>query len=311
MAQTMDFNNLATEMEALAANGVKNDSSRERLLKAAQHVVAELEDPRQAIERTVYATSSTESTGPAILALPNYLERNKYRLPEDVENTAFTQAHKEAPTLYSWFATRPKHLDMFHRWMVERPYRAGHWLDAFPFEKLVAKPTDTPETVIFIDVGGGRGHQCLEIRNRFPNVKGRLILEDTESVIAGAVQVPNMDVVEVDFFKEQPIKGARTYYLRSILHNWPTKHCRTILRNIKSAMAPDSFILIDDMVMPEVGADKVAVSMDIAMMMGFTSEERTEKRWAELFDSVGLKIDGIYKYDERAHSSILAVKLKE
>lgn len=105
--------------------------------------------------------SSTESTGPAILALPSYLERNKYRTPEDVRDTAFTHVHKEAPTLYEWFATRPKHLEMFHRWMVSRPYRAGHWLDVFPFEKLVARPTDTPETVIFVDVGGGRGHQCL------------------------------------------------------------------------------------------------------------------------------------------------------
>lgn len=60
MAQTMDINNLARELEALADSGVQDSSSRERLLKAAQRVVAELEDPRDAIERTVYAVSRND-----------------------------------------------------------------------------------------------------------------------------------------------------------------------------------------------------------------------------------------------------------
>lgn len=75
-------------------------------------------------------------------------------------------------------------------------------------------------------------------------------------------------------------------------------------------MSPSSLLLIDDMVMPETGADKVAVSMDIAMMAAFTSEERTLKRWRELFDEVGMEVEGVYVYDERAHSSVLAVRLK-
>ncbi|KAI1738165.1 hypothetical protein F4680DRAFT_426303 [Xylaria scruposa] len=47
--------------------------------------------------------------------------------------------------------------------------------------------------------------------------------------------------------------GARVYYLRNILHDWPTSKCREILENVKIAMTKDSVILIDEMVLSERG----------------------------------------------------------
>lgn len=52
-----------------------------------------------------------------------------------------------------------------------------------------------------------------------------------------------------DFFTPQPIKGARAYFMRSVLHDWPDEQCRKILGHLKDAMDPGySKILISDCV---------------------------------------------------------------
>lgn len=44
--------------------------------------------------------------------------------------------------------------------------------------------------------------------------------------------------------------GARAYYLRNIMHDWPDDKCVIILQQIMKAMNKKSVILIDDMVIP-------------------------------------------------------------
>ncbi|KMU78412.1 O-methyltransferase [Coccidioides immitis RMSCC 3703] len=48
--------------------------------------------------------------------------------------------------------------------------------------------------------------------------------------------------------------GARAYYLRQVLHDWPNDKCKVILENIKAGMSQDSTLLIDEMVISERNA---------------------------------------------------------
>jgi hypothetical protein len=57
-------------------------------------------------------------------------------------------------------------------------------------------------------------------------------------------------VVEGDFFASVP-PAADLYVLKSILHDWPDKECRRILRNIHSAAAAGAKLLIVEMIMPD------------------------------------------------------------
>jgi hypothetical protein len=41
-------------------------------------------------------------------------------------------------------------------------------------------------------------------------MKGRVFLEDVAETLKGAPQVPGMETVAVDFFKEQPVKGMHS-----------------------------------------------------------------------------------------------------
>jgi len=91
------------------------------------------------------------------------------------------------------------------------------------------------------------------------------------------------------FFKPQPIKDAKYYYLAHVLHDWPDDKSRDILRHTKAAMGKDSVILVDEMVLPDTGVDSNVTSIDLTMMCAMASAERTQSQWDELFASEGLK----------------------
>ena len=65
-------------------------------------------------------------------------------------------------------------------------------------------------------------------RNKYPQVPGRLVLQDRPSVIEGIEQLdPIIERMEYDFYLEQPLKAARAYYMHSVLHDWPDDVCRS------------------------------------------------------------------------------------
>lgn len=76
-------------------------------------------------------------------------------------------------------------------------------------------------------------------------------------------------------------------------------------------MAPDSFILIDEMVLPPKGTSYQAMQLDLTMMAGLSSMERTEKQWNALLESAGFEIAGTYKYTESLRDTVLAVVPKK
>ena len=100
-------------------------------------------------------------------------------------------------------------------------------------------------------------------------------------------------------------QGAKIYYLRNIIHEYPNKKATVILRNLVAALAEDSVILIDDMVIPDINAHWHATQLDISFMAGLASVERTREAWYELIESAGLKINQICTYTASLRDSII------
>jgi demethylsterigmatocystin 6-O-methyltransferase len=97
--------------------------------------------------------------------------------------------------------------------------------------------------------------------------------------------------------------------MRNIMHDYSDDRAVIILKNIVAAMGPDSMILIDDLVLPDVGVGLFEVSVDITMMAGLAARERTLEQWtALLVDKAGLRINRIYRYTDLGDSVIEAVK---
>jgi hypothetical protein len=171
--------------------------------------------------------------------------------------------------------------------------RAGQpsWLDVFPLETYVGDPnTEHKQRMLFVDVGGGYGHQSRETLKRFPGLQGRVVLQDTHgAAIDSAKSIEGLKVVHHDFTKAQPVKGARVYYLRNILHDWPDQTCHTILSQLKDVLAPDSVILLDELVLRDDAAHWYGASFDLLMMANYGARERSLLEWDLILEKVGLE----------------------
>ena len=101
--------------------------------------------------------------------------------------------------------------------------------------------------------------------------------------------------------------GARAYYLHSILHDWDDASCLRILRNIVPTMEPGhSRLLINENVVPDVGAAWSITSMDWLMMALGAVRERRETQWKALLEQAGLRVSGIWTYEQGTESLIEA-----
>ena len=96
--------------------------------------------------------------------------------------------------------------------------------------------------------------------------------------------------------------------MHSVLHDWPDADCRRILRHTVHAMKRGySKLLVNENVVPDVGASWQITSLDWFMMGLAASAERTETEWRHLLESVGLKLVKIWTADSAAESLMEAV----
>lgn len=247
-------------------------------------------------------------TMPSLQAAPEFLQDTQYANPSDMLHTPFQRGFNTDKPRFVWFQGQPDLSANFGVWMTAQHDRNMTWLDVVDFRKLVQGAG--PDDVIFVDVGGGIGHQCAVLRSRYPNLPGRIILQDSASVVDRALPTAGVEAAVHDFWTAQPVHAARVYYLRYIMHDYPDDKCLVILRNIKSAMARDSVIVIDDMIIPNKGAHPHATDKDIAMMVNFAAMERTEKQWNALFATAGLKVVRAATYNETSGEGVQVVKIE-
>lgn len=79
------------------------------------------------------------------------------------------------------------------------------WLDTYPYkEKLQGLD---PEQPAFVDLGGGIGHQSIELREKLPELKNKIILQDIPQTLEHAIKHPGVEIVVQDFFQPQGTKG--------------------------------------------------------------------------------------------------------
>lgn len=202
----------------------------------------------------------------------------------------------------------------------------AQWHEVYPVEEKMKGLQ--PDQVFFVDIGGGIGTQSVALHSKYPDLKNRVIVEDIPDTVAQVIPHPGVEAVAQNFFEPQSITGERTfltpsskvntnhgtmhlgariYYMRNILHDWPDAECITILKHTAAALAPDSVILIDEMVIPNTGAHIHATQQDIALMSTLAALERTQDHWYSLVEKAGLKINKIYTYTVSLRESIIEV----
>ena len=229
-------------------------------------------------------------------ALPEFLEKTGWKNPEDYNNSAFHLGAHTDLGLWEYLEADPDRLQEFNDGMRSQA-TVKEFDSSYPFEsELNMEPVEEAETVL-VDVGGGRGHALERIKQRFPGLKGRLVLQDQDAIIKDAIAGGLSSEIEpqaASFFKPNPIKNARAYFFRRVLHDWSDPVCRTILSNTVTSMGPKSKVLIAEYEVPAIAAPAKLTLQDINMM-GLGGTERTERQWSELLDSVGLTLIKIWR----------------
>jgi demethylsterigmatocystin 6-O-methyltransferase len=250
---------------------------------------------------------SFELISPSFMAFPRFLRENGYKNPTDPSNCPWHLGHQTTESPFAWLQSHPQAMDYFLPWMATNREGLSIFLDAYPYRDHLQNTNS--EVPLFVDIGGAMGHQTTEAKKRIADIPGRVVLQDLPPVIEQVKDnlIAGVEAMPYDFFTPQPVSGARIYYMRNILHDWPNDKCKEILQNTASAMTPDSVLLIDDMVLPEVGAPWRATQLDMAMITCLAATERTESQWRDLFEESGMKIVKIVQYSEECQECVIAI----
>ncbi|KAF2875904.1 S-adenosyl-L-methionine-dependent methyltransferase [Massariosphaeria phaeospora] len=242
---------------------------------------------------------------------PEYMAKNNYATPTDVAAGPYQYAFNTTMNMFEYMQTHQPLGTQFNHHMGGYSQGRPSWMDAgfYPIEeRLIGAVGGSDDTATLVDVGGSLGHDIAKFNKKYPNAPGRLILQDLPVVINAIQELdPKIKRMTHDFLTEQPVKGARAYYMHSVLHDWPDHVCTNILKQLAGAMKPGfSKILINENIIPDRDADWQATALDMMMITLFSSKERTKSDWYRLLEApeVGLKIVGIWSVDNGVESLI-------
>ncbi|KAJ6138196.1 O-methyltransferase family 2 [Penicillium samsonianum] len=289
-----------------ATDMIKETGVNEYTASSITHVLA---DPKG--EAMIY--HGFDTIGPVVQAMPAFFAENNYQDVTVNTDTPFQKAHNTKLSSFEWLVQQPEHFGNLQKIMTA--LQGSEWTEGFnlfddearkvPYK--VSSTTPQPsEKPFFVDVGGGHGHQCIELGKKYPNLLGYLVLQDLPEAVKNLAPIDGVKAEAYDFFQQQPIIGAKFYYLRRIMHDWPDDKAATILRNIRAAMSPDSRVLIDDAVLPDTGANWQSALADLAMMT-FAGKERTRHQWESLAESAGLRVEQIHTYVASTYTAVLVL----
>jgi demethylsterigmatocystin 6-O-methyltransferase len=214
-------------------------------------------------------------------------------------------------TIFEVLSTGPS-FEAFNKWIGVFDKDHKSWYEVYPLVERVGPQhqisTADPESATFVDVGGGKGHQTLMLKRKFPQLFGRFVVQDLVSMVGIPEQLAaaGIEFQPHDFFTPQPIRGAAIYYLRFVVHDWTTERAGAILSNIRDAMtAGYSRLLVNEWAMPDTGVSRLVAAADLTMMVVGGGMERTIDQYRQLMESAGLKITGVFEPGDDVSPSVI------
>ena len=142
--------------------------------------------------------------------LPQYMrETGVHQFPTRPEDKSpFFYAHNIQ--FWNFFEEHPEDRRDFDEYMSERRKGLAQWYEMFPVASVLGPGTkDDSQAVLFVDVGGNKGHEAASLHEAHPELPGRLILQDLPPMIERVSKNSPKDIelIPYDFFTPQPIKG--------------------------------------------------------------------------------------------------------
>jgi hypothetical protein len=199
-----------------------------------------------------------ENFQPVHNCMKSYFEQRNWKCPDSGLDAPFQHYYNcKGHHYFEYFEQNPemgrRFASMMDSWSKGRP----RWFekDYYPVQERLLQGAEK-DAPFLVDVGGGSGHDVEGLRVAFDaQIPGPLVLQDRPEIVELAELGPGADKMAHDFMTEQPVKGARAYYLHSIIQDWNDQVNTDILKAIVPAMKKGySKVLVNDFVVPSQGA---------------------------------------------------------
>ncbi|KAI1462248.1 S-adenosyl-L-methionine-dependent methyltransferase [Annulohypoxylon moriforme] len=229
--------------------------------------------------------------------MPSFLKKTGYKNPIDDKNGVIQHVQGPDASFFGYIVSDPVRTEEFtHAMECHSKGNMVAWPEVFPTDTLIKGAK--LDRALVVDIGGSKGHDLEKFRLKHPDIpEGSLILQDLPGVLQG-VKLSNKIISKCpyDFFTPQTVKGARAYFLHTVLHDWPDDGAAEILRVVAAAMEKGySKVLIHECMVENIKPSLRTTTSDLTMLACSSSAERTVKEWGDLLGSAGLKIVKIWK----------------
>jgi demethylsterigmatocystin 6-O-methyltransferase len=142
-----------------------------------------------------------DNMGPAFLHMPTHFASTNYAEPTSQETSPYFQLFNRG--FWDRVNASPKLKREFDTYMAAHKKGGSSLVDLLPLSRLVSG-YNAAFPVLLVDIGGNVGHQCIELKTRYPDLQGGVVVQDLKCAEDLGAGVKGM---EYDFFTPQPIKG--------------------------------------------------------------------------------------------------------
>ncbi|HEX7306814.1 methyltransferase [Lentzea sp.] len=156
----------------------------------------------------------------------------------------------------------------------------------------VTKVVDFSGARTVVDVAGGNGELLSRVLHANPSLRG-VLLDLPNALTAAELRLADLagrvSLVPGDFTRSIPGNGD-VYLLSRVLHDWDDDQCRTILATCARDMPAHAELLVVERLLPEAGADSLAIPWDIHMLCNTGGRERSESHYRALLAEAGFEL---------------------
>jgi len=144
---------------------------------------------------------------PVFQAMPSFFAENGYADVTDVTKTPLVKTHNITQnSMFEWLQTKPEWMVQFNALMKAWELNQVSWFDNYPLQQVCRnRKRDQP---LFVDDGGGLGHQAIRLAELFSNLQGRIVVQDVQGDLMATLKHEKVEFMQHDFFEPQPIKGT-------------------------------------------------------------------------------------------------------
>lgn len=138
-----------------------------------------------------------------------FFREHGFKSPNSHLINPYCFAHQTGDTnMWDHIGKFPDRLRNLNLAMTAQTGATGWTVGIFPFKVELSKLEPNDETILVVDIGGGKGHVTTQIQDLTNGIRGKIILQERpEVLIEIADSLPGIKMMEYDFFTPQPVKG--------------------------------------------------------------------------------------------------------